>query len=86
MTTMHFVYGIALGNARRARRMYGDRFPQRPLPNIQVQTFINIHARLCEACSFKRYTHVAGRPTSVRTIQIEEAVLNKIEEDPTTSV
>ncbi|CAH1983619.1 unnamed protein product [Acanthoscelides obtectus] len=31
------------------------------------------------------YGMALGRPASVRTIQIEEAVLNKIEEDPTTS-
>ncbi|CAH1988614.1 unnamed protein product [Acanthoscelides obtectus] len=74
MTDMHFVCGMALGTARRTRR---------PPPN--VQTFINIHDRLCESGSFKRSTHVAGRTASVRTIQIEEAVLNKIEEDRTTS-
>ncbi|CAH1998691.1 unnamed protein product [Acanthoscelides obtectus] len=70
MTDMHFVYGMALGKARRARRLYGQQFPQRPTPN--VHTFINIHAQLCETGSFKRSTGVPGRPVTATTIQIEE--------------
>ncbi|CAH1971909.1 unnamed protein product [Acanthoscelides obtectus] len=31
------------------------------------------------------YVMTLGRPASVRTIQIEDDVLNRIEEDPTTS-
>lgn len=38
---MHFVYGMTLGNAPRAKCWYGDRFPQRPLPHVQTLiTFI----------------------------------------------
>lgn len=83
MADIHFTYGMAHGNAQAARRMYHARFPQRVTPH--VQTFINVHARLCETGSFKRTTDVPGRPATVRTVAIEEAVLNRIEEDPQTS-
>lgn len=83
MADMHFLYGMAHGNARAARRLYHERFPQRPVPN--TQTFINIHARLCETGSFKKSTNPIGRPATVRTVQMEEAVLNEIERNPETS-
>ncbi|VEN63903.1 unnamed protein product, partial [Callosobruchus maculatus] len=50
-----------------------------------VRTFIRIHARLSETGSLKRSTVVIGRPAILRTVQIEEAVLNAIERDPETS-
>lgn len=83
MADMHFVYGMAHGNARAARRMYQERYPNRPLPNRQL--FVNIHSRLGETGSFKRSTALIGRPRTVRTVQIEEAVINAIEENPETS-
>lgn len=83
MTDMHFYYGMAQGNAHAARRMYHQRFPQRIVPAIN--TFIRIHARLSETGSFKRSRVVIGRPATVRTVQIEEAVLNEIEMNPETS-
>lgn len=83
MADMHFVYGMAHGNARAARRMYQLRYPRRHVPN--KQTFINIHSRLCERGNFKRSTARVGRPRRVRTVQIEEAVLNEIEAHPETS-
>nr|CAH7739130.1 unnamed protein product [Callosobruchus chinensis] len=46
---------------------------------------MRIHARLSEAGSFKRSTVVTGRPAIVRTVQMEEAVLNEIERNPETS-
>lgn len=80
MADIHFTYGMAHGNAQAARRMYQARYPQRVVPD--VKTFINIHLRLCENGSFKRTTDIPGRPATVRTVAIEEAVLNKIEGDP----
>ncbi|VEN37334.1 unnamed protein product, partial [Callosobruchus maculatus] len=50
------------------------------------RTFIRIHARLPETGSFKRYKVVIGRPAIVRTVQMEEAVLNEIERNPEPSV
>nr|CAH7727829.1 unnamed protein product [Callosobruchus chinensis] len=74
---------MAQGNAQAARRIYRERYPQRAVP--AVRTFIRIHARLSETGSFKRSTVVIGRPAIVRTVQMEEAVLNEIERNPETS-
>nr|CAH7740264.1 unnamed protein product [Callosobruchus chinensis] len=74
---------MAQGNAHAARRIYHERYPQRAVP--AVRTFIRIHARLSETGSFKRSTVVIGRPAILRTVQMEEAVLNEIERNPETS-
>nr|CAH7769638.1 unnamed protein product [Callosobruchus chinensis] len=74
---------MAQGSAHAARRIYHERYPQRAVP--AVRTFIRIHARLSETGSFKRSTVVIGRPAIVRTVQMEEAVLNEIERNPETS-
>nr|CAH7748801.1 unnamed protein product [Callosobruchus chinensis] len=83
MTDMHFCYGMAQGNAHAAKRIYHERYPQRAVP--AVRTFIRIHARLSETGSFKRSTVVTERPAVVRTVQMEEAVLNEIERNPETT-
>lgn len=82
MAAMHYVYGLADGNATEARRIYQERYPNRALPDSR--TFSNIHRRLRETGSFKKGTS-EGRPLSVRTLEIEEAVLQEIEEHPETS-
>nr|CAH7751600.1 unnamed protein product [Callosobruchus chinensis]CAH7754316.1 unnamed protein product [Callosobruchus chinensis] len=74
---------MAQGNAHAARRIYHERFSQRAVP--AVRTFIRIHARLSETGSFKRSTIVIGRSAIVRTVQVDEAVLNEIERNPETS-
>lgn len=76
---------MTLGNARRVRPLYSNRFLQRSLSN--VQNFINIrsdYTKRSVVCS-NRSTQVVGRPATVKTIYIEQSVLNKIEEDPTKS-
>lgn len=83
MCDMHFVYGLANGNAYEARRIYEDRFPNRAIPHSQM--FIRLHQRLSENGSFKKLTGNNERPRTVATVEAEEAVLNQIEEDPTTS-
>lgn len=83
MADMHFIYGFANGNAREARRLYMERYPNRMIPDQRV--FSDIHRRLVETGTVKKNTNDAGRPRTVRTPQIEEAVLNEIEEDPETS-
>nr|CAH7754392.1 unnamed protein product [Callosobruchus chinensis] len=80
MTDMHFCYRMAQGNAHAARRIYHERYPQHPVP--AVRTFIQIHARLSGTDSFKRSIVVIGRSVIVRTVQMEEAVLNGIERNP----
>nr|CAH7758052.1 unnamed protein product [Callosobruchus chinensis] len=74
---------MAQGNAHAARRIYYERYPQRAVP--AVRTFIRIHARLSKRGGFKRSTVVIGRPAIVRTVRMEEAVLNEIERNPETS-
>ena len=44
MTAMHYLYGLADGNEKLARRIYQQRYPNRALPDSR--TFSNIHRRL----------------------------------------
>lgn len=82
MTDMHFIYGLADGNSREARRLYLERFPNRNVPDRK--TFQSIHQRLHETGSLKR-SGGSGRPVTVRTVEVEENVLNMVAEDPGTS-
>ena len=77
---MHYMYGIADGNALEVRRLYEDRFSIRNIPN--AQTFSSIHRRLCEKGSFQRNNHLKGVPRTVRIPDIEETILNSVDEDP----
>ena len=45
-TDMHLMYGLASSNASAARRLYGQRFPNRRIPNRK--TFERIDRRLRE--------------------------------------
>lgn len=83
LADMHFVYGLADGNAREARRIYQERYPNRVLP--AAKTFTNLHRRLAETGSFMRTRDIPGRPRTARTPELEEAVLNAIDENPGTS-
>jgi hypothetical protein len=83
MAHIHYVYGLADGNALRARRIYSERYPNRQLPN--VRTFTRLHQRLVETGSFARASDIPGRPITRRTPALEEAVLNEIEVHPETS-
>lgn len=83
MADMHFIYGLANGNAREARRLYMERYPNRMIPDHRI--FSNIHRRLGETGTFKKNTNDAGKPRTVRTPQIEEIVLNEIDRHPRTS-
>lgn len=76
---MHFMYGLADGNASRARRLYQERYPTRRLPDRK--TFEGVHRRLCEYGSFARSPRTGGRPKVARPEE-EEAVLNIVEENP----
>lgn len=82
MSQMHFIYGLANGNALEAMRIYHERYPNRVCPDSR--TFTNIHRRLSEYGSFKHNTS-EGRPRTVRTPEVEEAVLHAVEENPATS-
>lgn len=83
MADMHFVYGMAHGNSYEAKRIYEDLYPLRRHPC--APTFQNLHLRLSETGTLNKSTILLGRPTTVRTVQLEEAVLNEIEQNPDTS-
>lgn len=82
MAQIHFMYGLANGNAREARRLYAERFPNRRIPC--PETFTRLHLRLEETGSFAK-SKIGGRPFTIRTPQLEEDVLNMVEESPGTS-
>jgi hypothetical protein len=52
LVSMHYMYGLADGNALEARRFYREPYPTRRLPDRK--TFEGIHGRLCEHGSFAR--------------------------------
>lgn len=80
MADMHLMYGLAECNSLEAKRLYEQHFPNRVAPCHK--TFSAIHARLSENGSFSRNGYAAGRPRSVRTIQLEENVLNDVTNHP----
>lgn len=82
-TDIHFMYGVADGNARLAARLYAERFPNRRHPSHKV--FVAVHNRLRESGQLKGNMNVTGRPRSVRNVRFEEAILQQIEENPSTS-
>lgn len=83
LTDMHFVYGRSNGNGSQAGRLYAELFPGRRVPHHTI--FARLHQRLRENGTFKKQTADCGRPREVRTVQLEEAVLELIAESPETS-
>ena len=79
---MHLIYGEARDNGREARRLYAERFPRRRLPNHV--TFQRLDARIRETGVFRTAQPDAGRSCTVRTSQFEDAVLQRIEDNPST--
>lgn len=80
---IHNFFGVARGNAREAARLYAAQFPNRQCPNHQ--TFRAVHIRLRETGTFKCNMSDTGRNRSVRDVDFEELVLQRFEEDPSTS-
>lgn len=76
MADMHLVYGAACGNARRAWRMYSERFPGRAVPNPRY--FTTLHMRLRDSGSFAINRGDVGR----RRHPSEELILEHFEENP----
>ncbi|KAJ8944754.1 hypothetical protein NQ318_011661 [Aromia moschata] len=69
-----------LGNARLSVRVYGERFPNRRLPNHT--TFTAVVRRLRETGRFAARTADYGRNRFVRTADGEEEILARVEADP----
>ncbi|GFY76643.1 DUF4817 domain-containing protein [Trichonephila inaurata madagascariensis] len=83
MADIHFIYGVAYGNALEAQRLYGERFPSRRLPNRKI--FERLHRRLRKTGLFDNEMHDSGRNRSSRTPELEKHVLREFEEQPETS-
>ncbi|KAJ8942435.1 hypothetical protein NQ318_006238 [Aromia moschata] len=79
-TDMILVYGFCEGNARLCVRVYGERFPNRRLPNHT--TFTAVVRRLRETGRFAARTADYGRNRFVRTADVEEEILARGEADP----
>lgn len=80
---MLLVYGFCKSNGRKSVTVYRERFPNRRVPNHQ--TFANIVRRLRENGSLKPRTFDCGRQRTTRTIDNEEQILDRVEENPKTS-
>jgi hypothetical protein len=83
LSDMHLVYGEARGNGREAQRIYQERYPQRLLPHCT--TFVSIDRRLRDYGSLEINKRTASSHRTVRTPDLEEAVLDTIEEKPSSS-
>ena len=83
MADMHYVYGLSQGNGLEASRRYAEMYLQRQLPSHRI--FARLHQRLREYGSFDKRTQDCGRHREVRTTHLEKAVLNLVEEQPTSS-
>ncbi|KAJ8944120.1 hypothetical protein NQ318_013302 [Aromia moschata] len=79
-TDMILVYGFCEDNARLSVRVYGERFPNRRLPNHT--TFTAVVRRLRETGRFAARTSDYGRNRFVRTADVEEEILARVEADP----
>lgn len=80
MSDMHLMYGLAHCNRAEARNLYAEHFPNRRVPN--EKTFERLHVRLRETGSFKPTVRDRGRPRTTRTLDLEERVLDRVEENP----
>lgn len=83
MTDMLLVYGFCQGNARDCVRVYSERFPNRRIPNRK--TFTTVERRLRETGRFRPVTADYGRNRTVRVPDVEEEILERVTEDPSTS-
>jgi hypothetical protein len=84
MADMIFCYGLANGSNREARARYVQKYPTRRVPSQKL--FSKLFQRLAETGSLKPRVIDRGRTRSVRMPNMEERILRRVEEDPTTSV
>lgn len=78
---MHFLYGQAVGNAARARRLYQEQFPERRVPDSR--TFVQVHRRLRETGTFQVIAK-EGRPIAIQG-EMEEQIMEMVQDNPRTS-
>lgn len=82
LTQIHYFYGVALGNAREAARLYALQYPDRRHPHHS--TFTRVHQRMLETGSAlpRREGNLVQ---AVRNPELEERVLQEVADDPTVS-
>lgn len=77
---MIMCYGEAKSNSSKAQRIYREKYPTRQVPN--VRTFIDVHRRLGEDGCFKKAKVDSGRRRTHRTVNNEENILQRVENNP----
>jgi hypothetical protein len=74
---MVLIYGEVRGRSKLARRIYGERFPERILPN--ARTSVNVVQHLCGFWRFEINKPYLGRQREDRIFVAEEEILHEIE-------
>ncbi|KAI4465084.1 transposable element tc3 transposase-like protein [Holotrichia oblita] len=80
MTDMCLVYGYCQGNSSQFCQVYSERFPNRRTSNHK--TFAAVERRLRETGRLVPVSVNYGRACTVRTPEVEEDILDRIEENP----
>jgi hypothetical protein len=75
-TDMVLIYGEARGHSELARQIYGERFPQRILPN--ARTFVNVVQHLRDFGRFEMNKRDLGRQREDRILVAEEEILHEL--------
>ncbi|GBM06328.1 hypothetical protein AVEN_121372-1 [Araneus ventricosus] len=78
---IRFIYGTA--NGSEAQRLYGKRFPNRRLPDRK--SFERLHRQLCETGSSFASRSDVGRAKTDGALVVEEAILDMVADQPSTS-
>ncbi|KAK9722661.1 Helix-turn-helix domain (DUF4817) [Popillia japonica] len=81
LVDMDFLYGLADENSLLASRLYAEPYPNKNLPHHQM--FVRVFQRFRETGSVK-FKETRKR-ANVRPVQLDEAILERMEEDPTNS-
>lgn len=80
---MHKAFGAAYGNANLAQRIYEEQHPQRHIPCHT--TFSRLDQRLRDSGQCQARKIDSGRHRTVRTLNFEDEVLQRFENNPRTS-
>ncbi|XP_074029232.1 uncharacterized protein [Leptinotarsa decemlineata] len=81
---MHVFYGRAFCNAAEARRLYSEHFPNRTVPSRE--TFERVDRSLRETGTVLPKRGGEGAPRTVRTVVLEENILEAVADDPSMSI
>jgi len=84
LTDIVMCYAWAGENAHQARIVYRERFPNRHLPH--ERTFLSVVQRLRDTGSFSWRTHDRGRTRTLRILNAEEEILERIQNNPESSI